>query len=155
MTRSQPTLKEAMRLVEWGNLGRDWVEAKWSKNGNRILNWFQRNSDPIASDISNKCFDCNCVLQDRRDGLGRYMINADNPDAFIQGRWSPNEHVNVCIRCFNRRLPRTRAMIEWNENRKFINKTKGILNEHRKDSRAIARTSITDDGRRKKQQASF
>jgi hypothetical protein len=151
MTKRQPTLKEAARLIEYGWLGSDWIEAKWSKSGKTIVNWIKYSSNPIVSDITHRCFDCQCALQDRRDGVGSYIINADNPNAFIQGRYSENERVNVCISCFNRRLPRTRAMIEWNKNRKFINKVKGKLYEHRKDSRTVARTSIADDGRRKKQ----
>ena len=136
MSREQPTLKEACRLMDLGWLGGDWVPVKLSKNGKRVLNWFEHQANPIASDITRKCFDCECVLQDRRDGIGRWLINADNTDAFFQGRYSQNERVNVCIRCFNRRLPRTREMVEWNETRKFIKRTERILYEHRKNNRA-------------------
>lgn len=135
MTRRQPSLSEAKRLIEWGRLGRYWIEFKPKMRG---WDWWCYEAEPIASDITRRCFDCGCVLRDKRDAIGFCNKNADIRGVAIQGRWDVNYSIDVCLGCHNRRRPRFRALSEWNERRLFINRVEREIREHRKNNIATS-----------------
>lgn len=155
MTRRQPSLSEAKRLIEMGRLGHYWIVFKPKM---RSRDWFCYEADPIASDITERCFGCSKVIVDKRDNFNNQSNNCTCRENLIRGRWKthkcncPPWSARFCISCGNKRRPLIKAAWEWNENRYFINKVERLLYEHRKNSRPITRASIVNDGRRKEQQ---
>lgn len=151
MTRRQPNLKEASHLMALGWLGPDWPQTrKW-----RGVMLEYACADPIASDISQKCFDCGTVIIDCKHQLGIYAPRCTCREALSKRFHTcdcPTWGDRLCTSCGNKRRPAARAAQIWNEQRLFINKTERLLYEHRKNSRPITRASIVNDGRRKEQQ---
>lgn len=139
MSKRQPTLKEAQNLVNWGRLGRYWVKMKLSRNGKRILNWQAYNAAPIYSDITERCHDCNRVLRDAKDSIGRNTWKTAGKNNFSKrGMSSWPETIDVCLGCYNKRRPAIDAVFEWAETRRVINRIERELSEQRKNNRTTS-----------------
>lgn len=142
MTQRQPSLTEASKLLERGWLGPDWVPYAKDKRG-CTANYIAR-LRPIASDITERCFDCKRVIVDRRDQLVKYVAGCTCKEGQIQGRWKnykcdcPSWPDKFCVSCGNKRRPQMKAVWDWNESRIFINRVERTIREQRKNNIATS-----------------
>lgn len=137
MTERQPSMAEVRFRFELESFG-----PSWASRGR----WPYRFYDPICSDITEKCADCNCVLRDKRDAPGMWATAKFERADLMRLRFVPFSRVNVCLSCFNRRAPMMQIAHEWNETRKLINKTKENLRERNKNNRTTPGTFTFNDG---------
>lgn len=138
MTRRQPTLREAedsvagiLRCISSAKEVRAAVAEHMKPDGFCVRHWRARGWFELRwpfSEIDQRCDDCGCVLQVRRDaGDGFYYDRrwlTENPalrDPRLSGQYDSR---HVCLRCFNRVRHALRRAEEIHELRLMIGRIK-------------------------------
>lgn len=134
MTVRQPSLKEAkeklndiVKTIEQSReviYGVDCIYYKYPKNRHQYIKKFPR------SDITKKCFFCDRVIVDKRDGMAINEKSVFGPEAFKQCNSRRKEdwhYVDSCISCYNKNRQDRKLSKEYNDNRLLINRIERII----------------------------
>ena len=138
MTKRQPSYKETIEEVKFISRIEAYaanVSEQEEYNGEYVI-WVRykrsRLYHPVRlpySDITKKCGNCGCILIDKRDALGCFAIK-DLSKKAIQAYCT--EYIDICLRCYNKRKPLLKALLEWNETRLMVNRVqRSIYDEQR------------------------
>ena len=100
--------------------------------------------DP-CSDVSERCDDCGRILVDRYGG--RRWVDKDPEANVLRHKWADRSgYKTVCFGCERKQLPLLRAVREYAENRRAINRLRRKVYEQNKQQRPASDVLAGHDG---------